>query len=403
MNGQNDKVYTAEDIIRYHSGKMPEGEMHAMEKAALEDPLLADALEGYLNTSTPNEDLAEIGERLSEKRKTKVIPVMRPYEMWLKIAAVLILVVGAGYMTYYFNSGKQEKALARVEDSSNIDKRSFIKQGDTTKALSDKGSLAKIDTIVSGRQQLRHMETTKTKTTISSAISVPDTTKQNEISTGKDIAKTDNIISAPISQEKQLSGKVVDSTGQPVAYANIKDNKNRTTATDKEGNFTVKSHDTTMTVNIAAVGYNTRRAKLKNGKTIVMQPKQKYKEIVAVTDAKKKERKNDDDDSVLVLKKAAEKKAIDDLPRVIGIDSLFQPVKGWMDFNEYMTDNRDLFDKCKGQMVLSFITDKKGYPIKINVEKSLSYECDEKAIKLLRDGPKWRSVPNKRCNITLQF
>ena len=67
MNGQNDKLYTADDIMRYHSGLMPETEMHALEKAALEDPFLADALEGYLNTSIPKEDLAEIRERLSKK------------------------------------------------------------------------------------------------------------------------------------------------------------------------------------------------------------------------------------------------------------------------------------------------------------------------------------------------
>ena len=33
-----DKGFTAEDIVRYHSGKMSSLEMHRLEKAAMEDP-----------------------------------------------------------------------------------------------------------------------------------------------------------------------------------------------------------------------------------------------------------------------------------------------------------------------------------------------------------------------------
>jgi hypothetical protein len=40
-------IYSAEDIHRYFSGKMNASEMHAMEKASLEDALLAEAMEGY--------------------------------------------------------------------------------------------------------------------------------------------------------------------------------------------------------------------------------------------------------------------------------------------------------------------------------------------------------------------
>jgi hypothetical protein len=42
--------FTASDIERYYSGKMSPQERHALEKAALDDPFLADALEGYTFT-----------------------------------------------------------------------------------------------------------------------------------------------------------------------------------------------------------------------------------------------------------------------------------------------------------------------------------------------------------------
>ena len=38
--------YTAADIEKYWKGKLSAAEMHAMEKAAMEDPFLSDALEG---------------------------------------------------------------------------------------------------------------------------------------------------------------------------------------------------------------------------------------------------------------------------------------------------------------------------------------------------------------------
>ena len=44
---KNDIIYTAEDIKRYITGAMNPQEMHAIEMAALDDPLLAEAMEGY--------------------------------------------------------------------------------------------------------------------------------------------------------------------------------------------------------------------------------------------------------------------------------------------------------------------------------------------------------------------
>jgi hypothetical protein len=393
MKPQNDKIFTANDIMRYHSGKMPEREMHAMEKAALEDPFLADALEGYLHTTTPNQDLADIRQRLFEKKRTPVIPISGSYGMWLKIAAVLILIIGGGYLTYYFNSNKQEHTLARNQDTTRTDNRSFTKQADTNKVIAKANNdLAEADNKIKSKGSQSKITKSNTSTLKVSS----DSLKQNDLASGNDIVKNNNLNSAPSAQEKELSDKTADVATKPVTYAN-NDNKNRVKTTDTVGNGRFKKGDTAV-VTIASVGYETRRPKLK--KAAVLQPKAKYKEIVAANNYKKD--KANEDDSVLILKRAG-KRAEDDLPRVIGIDSSFQPLKGWMDYDQYLADNSDLFNKCKGQMVLSFITNKKGYPIKINVERSLSLDCDDKAIKLLRDGPKWISVPNKRCNITLQF
>ncbi len=63
--------YTAADFERYHSGQMNESEMHALEKASLQDPFLADALEGYSYTSTSEKDISDLKEKLLIKKKRR--------------------------------------------------------------------------------------------------------------------------------------------------------------------------------------------------------------------------------------------------------------------------------------------------------------------------------------------
>ena len=68
-------------------------EMHALEKAALEDPFLADALEGYTYTSSFKNDVAELRERLNEKRKKKNGFSISSFAQsgWWRIAALFSL------------------------------------------------------------------------------------------------------------------------------------------------------------------------------------------------------------------------------------------------------------------------------------------------------------------------
>ena len=114
---ENNKKYSAIDFARYHSGEMLPDEMHALEKAALEDPFLADALEGYINSKNAEKELDEIRMRLDEKRKRQKVFSINSLSSgaWWKIAAMFILFAGAGYFFYGTNS-KKENSLA-VKDN----------------------------------------------------------------------------------------------------------------------------------------------------------------------------------------------------------------------------------------------------------------------------------------------
>jgi len=64
-DGNNINTFTAADIEKYHKGLMSPKERHALEKAALDDPFLADALEGYgASAVNVQEDIADLKKRL---------------------------------------------------------------------------------------------------------------------------------------------------------------------------------------------------------------------------------------------------------------------------------------------------------------------------------------------------
>ena len=112
MMSSKNNGFTASDIERYYSGKMSPEERHALEKAALDDPFLADALEGYAFTSTPTTDLARIQSRLDEKLdQKKVVPLFQRYR-WLSVAALFIIIAGTGWLVYDISKKGTQPSVA---------------------------------------------------------------------------------------------------------------------------------------------------------------------------------------------------------------------------------------------------------------------------------------------------
>ena len=101
-DNNNIKHYSAEDIARYWQGKMSPQEMHALESAAMDDPFLADALEGYSTVApeTIHSDVQELHRRLKERSSDEKIVPLKKDNKWWRIAAALILLFGAGTLTY---------------------------------------------------------------------------------------------------------------------------------------------------------------------------------------------------------------------------------------------------------------------------------------------------------------
>jgi TonB family protein len=99
----NHTNFSASDIEKYWKGELSPAAMYALEKAAMEDPFLGDALEGYGERSRESgvgsveKDIKELEQRLEERVADKKKRFTLGGQWW-KVAAVLIVVAGGVWL-----------------------------------------------------------------------------------------------------------------------------------------------------------------------------------------------------------------------------------------------------------------------------------------------------------------
>jgi len=106
-------IYTARDIEQYLAGKLPPLQMHAMEKAALDDPFLAEAMEGYeaVQDKEWNNHLVALREEIINKGTVaKVVPLHKSKSNWWKAVAAVLIIGSGATLTFIFNNNKKEGA-----------------------------------------------------------------------------------------------------------------------------------------------------------------------------------------------------------------------------------------------------------------------------------------------------
>lgn len=161
MNPTN-HPYTAEDLMRYARGEMTPAEQHALEMAALDDPFLSDALEGYL-AHTPDEETM-LTLRTSVKslhpnsnQATGKIWIMRS----LSVAAALAVLCFAGYVALRSENADQDNApkiqLAentKTDRSIETDSLSQVNLPKTTKEIKSTQPIKTTEKISGNQNQL---------------------------------------------------------------------------------------------------------------------------------------------------------------------------------------------------------------------------------------------------------
>ncbi len=386
---EKNKKYTAADFKKYHSGEMTGSKMHELEKAALEDPFLSDALEGYAFSSNIETDISQIKSRLEEKRKNRKVFSINTFAQnkWWRIAALFIIIAGAGYFFYNLDNTKENTLAKNKTEIPSITKEEI----DT--ALTD-------STVVSsGAVAFEKQEFKKDKS--DSIASAPVENDKND--PYADVAKKQaDQTKQPASTEYALRGKVTDDEGKALSLVTITDNvNNRATITDTTGNFQFKSNDSNVTAVASAAGYTSKNIVLHKDQqpTIEMKKANANDEVGLLTEEETRRQK----EKVSYSKELSGK--------VAGVDvtaNRSAPHLKNDQFNKYIEENRvSIYDKngkqFTGEVSLSFRINKKGRPVNIKIIASSCKECEEQATRLLENGPDWKLLQTKSGTVTIKF
>lgn len=391
MMSSKNNSFTASDIERYHSGKMSMQERHALEKAALDDPFLADALDGYEFSSAPTEDLVKIQTKLAEKlNRKKVIPLFQKYK-WISVAAMVVIIAAAGWLVYSISGNttdslavSQEKNDSVTETNSVSAPQIKIDSGSTTG--SESASVGQQTTLNQQAKTALGLSKTKSKDLANNTANQPvkaETAQQESKDINSDAA-TSLAVQNEAANKKSFSRLENKNAGRnnatvvepginkvsepPSARSMASDN-----ATVKGKRNEVNERDSVKNINVVLHPLPTDSSSLRE---------------------------------VVVVAYGSQKKSSEKYPRVI-IDTL-EPAEGYVKFDDYIASNLKMPEELKtktvsGEVQLSFDVNKEGQPVNIKVEKSLCQKCDEEAVRLLKDGPKWKKKKNKKGKLTIKF
>jgi hypothetical protein len=446
-NSNHIKTFTAEDIRNYWSGKMSPREMHALEKASLDDPFLADALEGYsaVNNQTATSDIDWLRKNLSaaKKEEKKAVPLFK--QSWMRVAAALIIIGGLGTLSYFLLSPSQNKHVAQTNPV--LRKEQSIERKEDTIAVTSKETPTfnfstqaeqKTARLNANRQKdlVAKMDAQKQQPALAPAeqFDAKDISKNEErtfhlpvasdsVNTDKATANNDDLkkeasqsVAATISGRvsgvnvdaaakkataqnfaafnNNISGRITNSKNEPVAGAVIKaNNLSNAVVSDQNGYFSLPVPDTTtfQPASVNSVGYMNANVAL-NAKT---------------QNNIKLEENNMALNEVVVVGYGSQKKKSRPVraAAVSPVDTLQPtPVDGWEDYYNYVQRSTQSFPDIDGEIVVRFDIDKKGKPNNIVVEKSLTDVADKEAIRIIKEGPGWKAnSKKKKVRLTIKF
>jgi len=388
---KNDIHYTAEDIRRYLEGQLPDNEMQAIEKAALEDPFLSDAIEGLQEsisqTVSFESGMEELNKRLNErinknshKNRSALI-----FMNW-RVAASVLLIVGTTILTVTYMNNKNKKAdLAKItnRDSGNNkinSRQSEVPAENIGKPLAPQP--INEDSAVTPNDRVHFEKESSEK--IKPLINKKKKTDYSE----KSLARPEF--------EKSLG----DSTGlyekkAPVASSNRKDIK--IIPAPKTTEDQLKSSASGMAVEDSIRDKNRPGEMKLNEVVVTAYGVQKKKDITGSTTVIVSENKND------IESKRGSNGVI-----VSGNKNGLEPQNGWEEYYNYLKNSKQIpavYSLLKGEETISFVVHTNGKISSFRIEKSVSTEHDKELIRLVKEGPPWRNSGGRkqRCRLTFYF
>jgi TonB family protein len=436
------------DIEKYLKGELTPSQMHALEKKALNDPFLADALEGaqQLPLQELSTDLNLLNGALNKRlHKTK--------NVWLwpmRIAAGLLVLAASSYLIISLNnqerrenlalnqqretapSAEKQKGSPLVSDSV-INENVISESKSQTDPPDDKGagvrseepkpspstsspaqqSLALADKPVEPKEEEK-MAVKEFESEIAADVSVeervapapeesPAPVRQDILKRKADADEDDEVtrsksITGNVAKTEAYSDKVArrivrgkvtfseDGTGLPGVNVTVK-GSNQGTVTDEQGNYILPLNNPEASLTFSFIGFTSQ-------------------EIDANSDELNVQL--DTDISELNEVEVVGYPTTQDgflLPNPPPVMELASPAGGRKLFKQYLEQNlrypkQAIANQVEGKVTIQFSIGATGQLSDFRVIRGIGHGCDEEVIRLVKEGPKW--APTKKDAVSIR-
>ncbi|WP_426669681.1 carboxypeptidase-like regulatory domain-containing protein [Mucilaginibacter sp. McL0603] len=426
-------------ISKYLKGELDARAMHQLEKRALDDPFLADAIEGFEQVKGDQKaNLGDLSDRLHKRiaqKERRIIP-------WgpLSIAASILIFIGAGI---WFLSGKQPEKTARLAQDIKVEKKqpdtiatssplAAVTTEKSTDQIKPVQPIAKPSAGKSTKDNTEQLVVKEADKEIVAAEPVGNSDQQvaELYKPKKDSVATNELIVSNMAQSKKansslaevaikpkqpapatetllksradgVSATPADGTGrtitgivigsddrQPIVGATVKVlGRPFGVVTNVQGKFTLQDVAGDQTLAVNYIGYSQKRVNVSNkdSLSISLEPAGSSLSEVVVTGYGVK--KSNDDAEIADVTDA-------------------RPKDGWHSYNQYLKKNAASPDGKTGKVKISFMVAANGSLSQLKVTKGLSDAADKKAIDLVTNGPVWTGSTDgraKEVSVSINF
>jgi len=448
--------YTAGDIEKYFSGDLSASQMHELEKAALDDPFLAEAMEGYegMKDKDWKDQLAAAQRQISDTGfEAKVIPMHRSTGRWWKIAAAVFVIGSGTILTFILTKDKPEEknnqqiaqTISASPDQVKPDDKPIIppvidsalpvisSAKEKKESISANGAVSQqyppvlmddkfvyrpanpqvFDSVNTNKDALNFTATNNLS--VSPAINQPAAVNNNalpaeELARSKNAEfskqKNDNAVSlnrqvnaSNAISKKELNNyftvQIVAADNSPLPFTNISIKKdNFGTYADAKGMVRLVSTDSVLIIDVKSVGYLPRSLSLRSN-----QPQNKIvlqEEALALN-----ETVTIQDKDIGSTRKSRRATLLTD--SAVNVE----PVDGWENYNTYVANNLDIPEELlkkdfHGEVEIVFDVKSNGTASNIRINKSLGPAYDEAAKRLIEQGPQWKVKKGKKTSASVK-
>ncbi len=415
------------DIEKYLKGELSAAERHRLEKMALDDPFLADALEGA--AAVGPEEFSQGLDKIHAAIESRITKKGKTVSMWywpMRIAAGILLLICSTYLVYFFATDKTTNDLAinSAEEILPTEKEDKLLAADSITPIEVEVTLEKESTALpdTKSQELKIKKAeqpqivplkddnanqpTTSPTEVVSAIAQNQVTEvvADEPDFLKSEERKEEAKAAPVSRAKKSAepsaaaanealGIVADQEASRIIKGKVKDLEDGTpipgvnvtlkgttqgTITDLDGNYELPILQSDGVLVFSFIGFATKEEKISDQLDVSLDQDISELSEVVVTGYG-----INDNNAIFTSNTVPDFKPA-------------EPEGGFKAYKIYLDDNmhypiQAIENKVQGKVTVRFEIATNGTISDFQVTKGIGFGCDEEAIRLIRQGPKWSS------------